>query len=599
MVSPNAIQSNGVLQHMARVGTTPPLSVAVIGAGPSGLFFCHAMEFMMKQTGRPIHVTCFEKSSEPGGIWRAAPAAAGPGSIKRKGVSDTRMYEQLWSNGASHLTEFFDYTYDDHFGRPVSVYMKRQDLLDYVIGRVKRNCPDFMEKYVQFQTVVENVVYDDTKQRFDISVKRLDVVPDDSDTPMTEIKHFDKCIWACGENGRQDIPESLVRLLREGGYQGRIIHSADTARLEEDVKGKKILLIGGGLSAEDLALQAIKLQVKKVYISSRKDYVEVSAMNHWPMNKVEILQNQALLAVTDNGRCFQFMEVEWTPQGYERDGDHIETKIRGIDTVIFCTGYYANLEMLDPSLRQNGFPEKKGRVDKYINIPHQWKMPPNIMSAYTGDVKAGNEIRYHPLYSHPNYYRGVLISNPNMMFITTYGSEVPLMACDAYAWLLAGYVSGYVHMPTMEEMRETVDSETLELLKFPFYRYEVDKDYYEVVEGLEDFWPDDPEQSTPWDEVENEEFLVTIRMLARVMREGKYPFNIGTFENLNAAGDTIAQYGLLEDSHRENLKPVGQEKNWKTFRDVDDPDKFCSFFTGTKAVALEKPWMEIDHRNDK
>jgi Flavin-binding monooxygenase-like len=563
---------------------TKPLSIAVIGAGPSGLFFCHAIEFMMQQTRKECHVTCFEKSSQPGGIWRSAGAPTLGRSNKH---GDTCMYEQLWSNGASHLTEFFDYTYDEHFGHPVSVYMKRQDILDYTLGRVQKNCPHFLEKYVQLRTLVEHVGYDDARQKFDVSVKRLD-----SKTPATEIHHFDKCIWACGENGQQDMPNSLLKLLLEGGYQGRIIHSSDTSSLEDDVQHKRILLIGGGLSAEDLALQAIKLKAQKVYICTRKEWADVSAMNHWPMNKVDVHHNLALCAVTENGRCLQFIEVSWSPRGYEPESDDIELEIRDIDTIIFCTGYRANLDMLDPTLRQ-GFPEMSCKVDIQLNVPSEWTMPPNVMSEYVGDIPVHDTILHYKKYSHPNYYRGVLIDNPNIMFITTYGSETPLLACDAYAWLFAGYITGYVPIPTAQRMREIVHAEALNMMKFPMYRYNVDLNYFSAVEELEGFWPDDPDESTPWDEAETEHFHVSIRILARAMREGRYPLDIGTFEQLNEVGEKIFQYGLLEDSHRTELDPVGDEKNWKTFRDVDEPDKCCSFFTGSKAVPLEKPWMEI------
>jgi thioredoxin reductase len=560
-----------------------PLSVAVIGGGPSGLFFCHAMEYMMKQTGRKVSVTCFEKASQPGGIWRE--------SETNPTMETTQMYDKLWTNGSSHLTEFFDYTYDEHFGRPVSVYMKRQELLEYILGRVHKNCPDFLEKYVEFRTLVENVVYDDVQQRFDVSVKSLD------GSQPTEVRHFDKCVWACGENGRQTIPESLVRLFREGGFKGRIVHSADTSRLEENVKGKRILLVGGGLSAEDLALQAIKLQAEKIYVSTRTK-TEICWTKKWPMNKVEVLLNQAPVAVTEDGKCIQFMELHWVPDGYSRDGDHIESEIRNIDTVILCTGYHVNLDMLDESLRR-GFPKGKCCDVEYLKVPDDWKMPQNILTEYVGDVPICDKVRYYSCYIHPNFYRGVLISNPNMMFITTYGAHVPLMACDSYAWLQAGYLTGYIPMPSPSEMRALNVKEGLQYLQMPYFRYLMDKNYYEKVSALENFWPEDPNESSPvWDDIEYEEYTQSMKVLARVMQEGKYPFSIGTFEKLSKVGETAMQFGNLSYYHRANLKPVNDEKNWKTFRDYDDADQFYSLLTGTKAVKLEKPWMEIDSNVD-
>jgi thioredoxin reductase len=568
------------------MGTSKPISIAVIGAGPSGLFFCHAIEYMMKQTGKEVSVTCFEKSSQPGGIWRSAESKASSSDAET-----TQMYDKLWTNGSSHLTEFFDYTYDEHFGRPVSVYMKRQDLLGYILGRVHKNCPDFLEKYVKFQTLVDNVVYNDADQQFDISIKHLD------DTQKVEVQHFDKCIWACGENGRRNIPENIVRIFRDGGFKGRIIHSADTARLEDDVKDKRILLIGGGLSAEDLALQAIKLKAKKIYVSTRVK-AEICWTSHWPKNKVKVLLNQAPISVTENGNCIQFMEVEWQPDGYVRDGDYIETEIRNIDTVILCTGYRANIDMLDPNLRQ-GFPKGKLCHDEYVPVPKDWKMSPNMLTKFIGDVPVSDKVHYYSCYIHPKLHRGVLISNPNMMFISTYGAHVPLMACDVFAWLHAGYITGLIDMPTPDEMRALNVKEGLQYLDIPYFRYLMDDTYLQAVNSIENLFPDDPAKSTPlWDEVEYDEYHQSIKVLARTMQEAKYPFSLGTYEKINENGETTMEFGYLSYYHRAYLAPVGNEKNWKTFRDYDDAEKFYSLFTGTKAVKIEKPWMEIDGTSD-
>ena len=94
------------------------MKIAVIGGGPSGLFFCHAIEKIQRETGKLFSVTCFEKASQPGGVWRAC-----------TDENSTEMYEALWTNGSSHCTEFHDYTYDEHFKKPVTVYLRRQDLL--------------------------------------------------------------------------------------------------------------------------------------------------------------------------------------------------------------------------------------------------------------------------------------------------------------------------------------------------------------------------------------------------------------------------------------------------------------------------------------
>jgi len=560
-----------------------PLSIAVIGAGPSGLFFCHAVEYAMKKTGRAVSVTCFERSSQPGGVWRAADTNATK--------ETTEMYDKLWTNGASHCTEFFDYTFDEHFGsgNPVSVYMKRQDLLEFILGRVQKHTPDFFEKYVQFNTEVKHVVYDDTNQRFNVTIQDRTTAEQEP-----ELRHFDKCVWACGENGKQKMPESLVGIFRDGGFQGRLIHSADTAHLERDVRGKRILLVGGGFSAEDLALQAIKLGVEKVYVSCRYNSAEICWTENWPMDKVELLRCQVPTKVTEQGNCIQFQEVEYTHAGYEIPYDDVETELRDIDTVILCTGYDVNLDMMDESLRKYGFPESSDKVEARLKVPEGWKMPENCMSKWTGDVALSNTVNYYPAYVHPEFYKGVLISNPNMMFVCPYSSYVPLLAADAYAWLLAGYATGALEMPTQEEMRKRNDAEALMMLGTPYFRYYMDANYCKKVNNLEDFWPEDGENPDAWDKVETEEWILSMKRLAQIMQDGQYPFSLGNYEELNENGKAFIKFGDADYEHRAGLRP----SDWKTFRDVDDADQFYSLHTGTKAVPLQRRWMDTEASSD-
>jgi hypothetical protein len=223
-------------------------------------------------------------------------------------------------------------------------------------------------------------------------------------------------------------------------------------------------------------------------------------------------------------------------------------------------------------------------------------MSGNILTEHLGHVPVCDKVCYYSCYIHPKLHRGVLISNPNMMFISTYGSDTPLMACDAFAWLLAGYVTGCVSTPSPDEMRARNVKEGLEYLDVPFFRYIMDDNYYQAVNSIENMFPDDPAKPTPlWDQIELQEFPQSIKVLARTMTEANYPFSFGTFEQLNENGERNMELSYLSYYHRSNLNPVGHEKDWKTFRDYDNPEKFTSLFTYTKAVKIDKPWMEIDN----
>lgn len=243
------------------------------------------------------------------------------------------MYKALWTNGPKETIEFFDYTFDEHFKMSLPMYMPCQLVLEYMIGRVTNNCPDLFDKYMKFNTNVKSVTYNDDTSKFE-------VVTTNTLTGTTNKQCYDKCIWAAGECGGPAMPAPLINLFRRGGFDGRLIHSSDTANLKEDVKGKRILLIGGAYSAEDLALMAIKVGVDKVYVSSRQTEHDANVIEWtaaWPFDKVQVLKQQVPIRV--NGRSIQFARSEWKfPNSYAAADTTVVTDIEDIDTVIFCTG---------------------------------------------------------------------------------------------------------------------------------------------------------------------------------------------------------------------------------------------------------------------
>ena len=64
-------------------------------------------------------VTCFERNSGPGGVWRCGEDDAG----------STNMYEGLWINGSKEQLEYYDCTFDDHFGCAMPAFIPRAQVL--------------------------------------------------------------------------------------------------------------------------------------------------------------------------------------------------------------------------------------------------------------------------------------------------------------------------------------------------------------------------------------------------------------------------------------------------------------------------------------
>jgi cation diffusion facilitator CzcD-associated flavoprotein CzcO len=194
----------------------------------------------------------YEKAATHGGLWNVD---------KTAGSADGNMYEGLWINAPKESNEFWDYTYRDHYGEGVKLpsYMPRQAVLEYMTARVTKNTTDFFDKYFKFQTRVNDVSWDEDEQIFEVHT--TDLV-----TGKNTTTEFDKCIWAAGEFNRPKMPKNIMKVFEDGNFDGRIVHSSDSTSFQVDVKAKRILIIGGAWSAEDLALVAIKVGVERVFI---------------------------------------------------------------------------------------------------------------------------------------------------------------------------------------------------------------------------------------------------------------------------------------------------------------------------------------------
>lgn len=282
--------------------------VAVIGAGPSGLAQLRAFADAGKNGADIPELVCFEKQSDWGGLWnytwRTGVDAAGD-------PVHGSMYRHLWSNGPKECLEFADYTFDEHFGKPIPSYPPREILYDYIIGRAQQSD---IRRYIQFDTAVRWVSHDPEKDTFSVTVEALK-------TGETRTEEFDYVIVASGHFSSPHVPDFP-------GFEqfpGRILHSHDF-RDSREFAGQNLLVVGSSYSAEDLALQAKKYGAKSVTISYRTAPMGFD----WPEGISEV---PLLTGVEGNTVHFA-------------DGSS-----RQIDAILLCTGYRHHFPFLEDGLR--------------------------------------------------------------------------------------------------------------------------------------------------------------------------------------------------------------------------------------------------------
>ncbi len=280
--------------------------VAIIGAGPCGLSQLQAFEQARRKGADIPEVVCFEKQADWGGLWNYT---------WRTGLDEYgepvhgSMYRYLWSNGPKECLEFADYTFDEHFQRPIPSFLPREVLYDYITGRARKNN---LQRYIQFNTVVRQVEF--REGQFRVRVKDLVADQERSET-------FDFVVVATGHFSVPNLPkfEGIEQ------FPGRVLHSHDFREARE-FAGKDLLVVGSSYSAEDIALQTYKYGAKSVTISYRTAPMGFK----WP----EGIEEVPLLIKLD-GKVAHF-----------QDGSS-----KKVDAIVFCVGYQHSFPFLEDSLR--------------------------------------------------------------------------------------------------------------------------------------------------------------------------------------------------------------------------------------------------------
>jgi trimethylamine monooxygenase len=283
------------------------LRVAIIGAGPSGLAQLRAFQSAHAQGAPMPEIVCFEKQADWGGMWNYTWRT---GLDQHGEPVHGSMYRYLWSNGPKECLEFADYSFDEHFGRPISSYPPREVLWDYIQGRVKKAG---VRDYIRFNTVVKHVSFDEGTREFTVRAH-------DYSAGLGIEQVFDYVVVASGHFSTPHVPEF------EGfeRFTGRILHAHDFREAME-FNGQDLLIVGSSYSAEDIGSQCYKYGARSITTAYRTQPMGYK----WPKGWEERPQ---------------LVRVE-NDLAYFADGSN-----KRVDAIILCTGYQHHFPFLPDEL---------------------------------------------------------------------------------------------------------------------------------------------------------------------------------------------------------------------------------------------------------
>lgn len=194
---------------------------------------------------------------------------------------------------------------------------------------------------------------------------------------------------------------------------------------------------------------------------------------------------------------------------------------------------------------------------------------------------------------YPDVYRGLLISNPNMMFITeTQDTMSPLFDLDVNAHLVLGYLTGEIEIPKEKDMIKGNQKQLEAEMQIPWMRMVMDTAYADEISELPDgHWSEnaDDERAVILNRMPMDLFA---RRLARDMKTCKYPVSFGEWKSLSKEGEKFVDLMVAAHKARTNLKKDSPDSSWKMFRDVSEGE-FVSVLTGTGCSPLPGPWIDL------
>ncbi len=342
--------------------------VCVIGAGPSGIT---ALKNLIDQG---LDAVCYDFNTDVGGNW-----------IYNENVSHSSVFETTHIISSKTLSQYADFTFDE-FEKGLPDYPSHDQLRRYFQAYAAKFK---LYPYIKFETLVISCELNESNQW----------VVQTSKGGQTTTEVFSHLVVCNGHHWKPRMPHY------PGNFTGKLMHSHEFKN-STPFKGQRILVIGGGNSACDVAVETSRVSTKTT-ISWRRGYrivpkflfgkpsdVVASRMAFLPTrlkfffseltvkifsgsNKNYGLQepehaitgthptiNEELLYKVRHGKVFPKGDIE------RFDGQQVIFKdgsVEEFDTVIACTGYI----LAHPFFKEDFLNYSEGDVPLYLKMLHE------------------------------------------------------------------------------------------------------------------------------------------------------------------------------------------------------------------------------------
>lgn len=341
--------------------------MCIIGAGPSGITALKNLK------DKDLEVVCYDRNTEVGGNW-----------IFSEDESHSSVFETTHIISSKTLSQYEDFTFDD-FDTSVADYPSHDELRRY-FQAYARNFE--LYPYIEFNTTVKHCKRL-AKNEWNITIEQ---------DGQERTESFTDLVVCNGHHSVPRIPEY------PGDFAGAFMHSHNFKKAAP-FANKKILVIGGGNSACDVAVETSRVS-EKTSISWRRGYRIipkfffglpsdiVGARSAWLPIKIRSWLNDRLLNIMlGKNKLYGLQEVKTKfGETHPTINDELLYKIRHgkvhpkvdikrldgntvyfkdgtteeIDVIIACTGYILKHSFFDKDF----IDYSEGAVPLYLKMFH-------------------------------------------------------------------------------------------------------------------------------------------------------------------------------------------------------------------------------------
>ncbi|RMD41709.1 hypothetical protein DV735_g3385, partial [Chaetothyriales sp. CBS 134920] len=422
-------------------------SVAVIGAGISGV---SAAGHLLKQG---LEVTLFERSSIAGGVWHFDERAA---------------YDPAYPNTKPSLGDYPRYAYDTPPRTPpedagvkveelqhappgpcyaglknnVPLPQMKTSLADWPEGLDDFVSQRYLEEYIQtiarntgvdkiarYRTRVEEVVKLPGENKWRVRTTSLKKHDDGEATAnsnktyrlVEEVSLFDAVVVASGHYNMPRIPDFPGLKEWKARFPDRVWHSK-RYRSAAGFKGKRILLIGAGVSSNDIAKESEGIAAK-IFQSSRGGDLDLP-LSMLPPSVTRVGGVRRFILDDDAADPSQLPPDSHLPGRIELNNG---SELCDIDHVILATGYITS------------YP--------YLSQYHEDDKPVEAAKPETLVTSDGNMTH--------NLHKDIFfIQDPTLAFVGTPYHISTFSLFDYQAQVIARVFAGHTQLPSTQAMRE-------------------------------------------------------------------------------------------------------------------------------------------------